>query len=110
MRVSSEKNGGGDDESGTSLYRVLVDRCSSLEASHARLKQQLSELTEADEKRKKNNSEAMAMSDARWGCIPGYFTTGTPYKSVLDCIGHAVHVCRASSGEIVYWWVTIEYI
>uniref|UniRef100_B9GW76 non-specific serine/threonine protein kinase n=1 Tax=Populus trichocarpa TaxID=3694 RepID=B9GW76_POPTR len=103
MRVSGEKNGGGDDESGTSVYRVLVDRCASLEASHAKLKQQLSELTEADEKRKKNNSEAMAMSDAQWGCIPGYFTTGSPYKSVLDCIGHAVHVCRASSGEIVYW-------
>ncbi|KAG6782744.1 hypothetical protein POTOM_012158 [Populus tomentosa] len=103
MRVSGEKNGGGDDESGTNLYRVLVDRCASLEASHAKLKQQLSELTEADEKRKENNSEPVAMSDARWGCFPGYFTTGSPYKSVLDCIGHAVHVCRASSGEIVYW-------
>ncbi|KAJ6347493.1 hypothetical protein OIU76_004050 [Salix suchowensis] len=104
MRVSGEKSGGGDDdESETSLYRALVDRCLSLEASHAKLNQQLSELMEADEKRRKNTSEAMAVSDAWRGSIPGHFTTGSPYKSVLDCIGHAVHVCSASSGEIVYW-------
>ncbi|KAF9685791.1 hypothetical protein SADUNF_Sadunf03G0090800 [Salix dunnii] len=103
MRVPGEKSGGGDDESGTSLCRVLVDRCLSLEDSHAKLNQQLSELMEADEKRRKNNSEAMAMSDAWMGSIPGHFATGGPYKSVLDCIGHAVHVCSASSGEIVYW-------
>ncbi|CAK7335460.1 unnamed protein product [Dovyalis caffra] len=110
MRISGEKNGGGDDESGASLYPVLVDRCLSLEASHAKLKQQMSKLMKTDEKRKMIYSEVVAMSDAGevmsdscWGCIPGHFTTGSPYKSVLESIGHAVHMCSASSGEIVYW-------
>ena len=36
--------------------------------------------------------------------IPGYFAQ-SPYRSVLDHMGHAVHVCRPRTGEIIYWYV-----
>lgn len=34
--------------------------------------------------------------------IPGYFSQ-SPYQSVLQHIGRAVHVYRPATGEIVYW-------
>ncbi|XP_060180055.1 uncharacterized protein LOC132609881 isoform X1 [Lycium barbarum] len=36
-------------------------------------------------------------------CIPGFFNTGSPYKNVLNCMGHALHVSKAVTGEIIYW-------
>ncbi|KAJ8766138.1 hypothetical protein K2173_021655 [Erythroxylum novogranatense] len=81
---------------------------SDLEASHAKLKEQLSEPVE--ENSRKNGGSMMAMSaagdetsDSGGVYIPGFFISGSPYKSVLESMGHAVHVCTASSGEITYW-------
>ncbi|XP_058009631.1 uncharacterized protein LOC110654774 isoform X1 [Hevea brasiliensis] len=108
------------DQSGSSLYRVLADRCLSLEASHAELEEELSEMVEQKKKKKmirNDNSEMIVMpdsdevtSDSGWGCIPGYFTAGGPYKRVLESIGHAVHVCSAASGEIIYWNHSAEHL
>ncbi|XP_065858179.1 uncharacterized protein [Euphorbia lathyris] len=98
------------DESGPSLYRDLADRCLSLEASYVKLKEELNELME--EKSKNNNTPRNlimmsdsdeAPSDPCWGWIPGFFNEGTPYKKLLDSIGHAILVCTATSGEIIYW-------
>ncbi|XP_043811775.1 uncharacterized protein LOC110628157 isoform X2 [Manihot esculenta] len=112
MRASPPTHMAGD-HSASSLYRVLADRCLNLEASHAKLEEELRELVEEKKKEKKitnDTSEAIVMpdsdkatSDSGWGCVPGFFTAGSPYKKVLDSMGHAVHVCTAASGEIVYW-------
>ncbi|KAJ4712996.1 Serine/threonine-protein kinase [Melia azedarach] len=83
---------GDDQAAATSRYRVLVDRFQRLEESHAQLREEFDELL-IPEKRK---TDEVATS---WG----FFNEGTPYRSVLESMGHAVHVCTASSGEIIYW-------
>ncbi|OMO79446.1 hypothetical protein CCACVL1_13675 [Corchorus capsularis] len=95
-----------DDSEGT-LYRVLVDRCLSLEASHAKLKEELEELVQENNKR---NTELDVWSDSGhptsysgYGTFPGFYSTGSPFKNVLECIGHAIYVCSASSGKITFW-------
>lgn len=85
---------GDDQAAATSRYRVLVDRFQRLEESHAQLREEFDELL-IPEKRK---TDEVATS---WG----FFNEGTPYRSVLESMGHAVHVCTASSGEIIYWYV-----
>ena len=97
------------EESSYRLYRALVDRCRSLEESHARLYEQLRELVI----RKEEEEEAVVMSDSGdmtaenpgQGLIPGNFSSGSPYKRVLESLGHAVLVCSASSGEIIFWYI-----
>ncbi|PQP96580.1 hypothetical protein Pyn_37223 [Prunus yedoensis var. nudiflora] len=97
-------------DSPESLYRVLFDRCQSLEASHARLRAELHELNELrrhrrKKKEKREEDDAVLTSDYSGSSfhVPGFFLSGSPYKAVLDSMGHAVHVCTASSGEINYW-------
>ncbi|XP_024031950.1 probable serine/threonine-protein kinase DDB_G0271682 [Morus notabilis] len=83
------------------LYQALVNRCRSLEESHARLAEKLRDLTQQKMKNIENEEDlAGVTSDYP---LPGYFSTGSPYKRVLDSLGHSLHVYRASSGEIVYW-------
>jgi len=98
------------DKSETALYQALADRFQSLEASHERLREQFDEVVQ-ENKITKNKEVDYDMvgsdSDSRWGCFPGFFGAGGPYRSVLENMGHAVHVCRASSGEIIYWYVCI---
>lgn len=79
---------------GSNLYRVLVDRFERLESSHAKLREELELLTE--EKRKK---------EMELGCLPGCYYEDSPYRKVLDSMGHAVYVCSTSSGEIIYWYL-----
>ena len=99
------------DKSETALYQALVDRFQSLEASHERLREQFDELVQENNKIIKNKEvdDDMVGSDldSRWVCFPGFFRARGPYRSVLENMGHAVHVCRASSGEIIYWYVCI---
>ncbi|XVF13192.1 hypothetical protein REPUB_Repub08aG0186900 [Reevesia pubescens] len=96
------------DESVTSLYRVLVDRCSSLEASHAKLREEFDELEQQD--KRKTEEEVLLESDSGDAVsyfsvvkFPGYFSTGSPFRNVLESIGHAVYVCSAASGKITFW-------
>lgn len=89
-------------DSAPGLYRVLADRFHSLEASHAKLKEEVDELLQ--EKRK---ADDLSTLDSIWGYVPGFFIEGSPYRSVLESIGHAVYVCNVSSGEIMYWYVSI---
>ncbi|KAK1586982.1 hypothetical protein Q3G72_008262 [Acer saccharum] len=100
----------GDESAGpTSLYRVLVDRFRSLEASHAELRKEFDELIILKQKRK--NHKVMMTSDSDLGCLPGYYSEGSPYRKVLESMGPAVYVCTtsssssssSSSGEIIYW-------
>lgn len=95
------------DESGPNLYRDLVDRFEILEASHAKLREELNDLL-LQEKRKNDDVDEVATtsgSDAAWGStLPGRFDEVGPYRSVLESMGHAVHVCTASSEDIIYWY------
>ncbi|XVF52831.1 hypothetical protein PTKIN_Ptkin05aG0050300 [Pterospermum kingtungense] len=112
MRPSPVSDNMQGDESAASLYRVLVDRCLSLEASHAKLREELDELVEQD-KRNGSTDENMVMVAASYahyatsfsGALPfpGYFSSGSPFRNVLESIGHAIHVCSAVSGKITYW-------
>ncbi|KAK8486795.1 hypothetical protein V6N11_034352 [Hibiscus sabdariffa] len=97
------------DDSVASLYRVLVDRCSSLEASHAKLREEFDELAQQD-KRSDEEPEVMLASDSGDSTsypvaanFPGYFSTGSPFRNVLESIGHAIHVSSAASGRITFW-------
>ncbi|XP_074264835.1 uncharacterized protein LOC141587289 isoform X2 [Silene latifolia] len=83
----------GSDESGTSLIRVLVDRCSELEVSYASLKAQLEVLAK----------DEVATSPDDVFSFPGNFRCGGPYGHVLQSLDHAVHVTDPASGEITYW-------
>ncbi|CAN6723266.1 unnamed protein product [Malus baccata var. baccata] len=89
------------------LYQVLFDRCRSLEASHARLRAELHQLRHQRRKEKEKQEEEAEMPTSEYPGslfnVPGFFLSGSPYKAVLDSIGHAVYVCVASSGEINYW-------
>lgn len=99
-------------DSPESLYRVLFDRCQSLEESYARLRAELHELRHHGRKNKEKREEddAVLTSDYSGSSfhLPGFFLSGSPYKGVLDSMGHAVHVCTASSGEINYWYVIVK--
>ncbi|KAL4331932.1 hypothetical protein GQ457_07G009400 [Hibiscus cannabinus] len=97
------------DDSVASLYRVLVDRCSSLEASHAKLREEFDGLALQD-KRSDEEPEVMLASDSGDSTsypvaanFPGYFSTGSPFRNVLESIGHAIHVSSAASGRITFW-------
>ncbi|KAF8413111.1 hypothetical protein HHK36_001087 [Tetracentron sinense] len=97
-----------DNESRTSLYRVLQNRFRDLEMSHAKLRRQFEGLLRerGREQRKGNGSlsdSGEVVSDSGKGGIPGFFSSRSPYENVLMSMGHAVHICRASSGEIIYW-------
>lgn len=97
-------------DSEASMYRVLLDRCQSLEASHARLTTEFHELQEEVEKKKREEEDEAVMTSEF--SVPhrvrGFFLSGSPYRSILDNMGHAVHVCSASAAEIQYWYVIGE--
>ncbi|KAK9103395.1 hypothetical protein Sjap_020649 [Stephania japonica] len=105
-------------------YRVLACRFRELEASHERLAEQLRAV--AEERRRKapppqepprrwrvqSDSSAAAeaaaaaageYSDPSLGRIPGFYSSGSPYKKLLKSIGNAVVVCRVSDWRIIYW-------
>lgn len=96
------------DDSVASLYGVLVDRCLSLEASQVKLREEFDELVQQD--KRSDEEEVMVASDSGDSTsnpvvvtFPGYFSTGTPFKNVLDSIGHAIHVSSITSGRITFW-------
>ena len=84
-----------------SLYQVLVDRCHNLEENQTKLREQIGELLQ---EKKLRDEVVSANSDSSMGLISGFFSSGSPYKNILECMGHAVHVYRASSREIIYWY------
>ncbi|KAL0329741.1 UNVERIFIED_CONTAM: hypothetical protein Sradi_4960800 [Sesamum radiatum] len=102
----------GGDESTAGLYRLLLDRFQSLEASHQKLQEQFQVLlqektsnvgTETFQEKDVTSDSGDMASFPGWDSVPGTFYGGSPYRKVLEHMGHAVHVCRAGSGEIIYW-------
>ncbi|KAL3738094.1 hypothetical protein ACJRO7_019599 [Eucalyptus globulus] len=96
-------------EPGPGRYRAVADRCRRLEASQAELTEQLTELAEPGGSSNPGDDVASrpplppGAGPDPLGRFPGAFRGGSPYRRILESIGHAVHVCRASSRKIVYW-------
>lgn len=92
-----------------SFYRVLLDRFESLEASHHKLKEQLQVVVQekgsgaADGEEDESDSGGAARYPG-WAEMPGKYFAESPYRRVLEYMGHAVHVSSVGSGEIVYWY------
>ncbi|KAL2238184.1 serine/threonine-protein kinase EDR1 isoform X1 [Sesamum indicum] len=102
----------GGDKSAAGLYRLLLDRFQSLEASHQKLQEQFQVLlqektsnvsTKTFQEKDVTSDSGDMSSFPGWDSVPGTFYGGHPYRKVLEHMGHAVHVCRAGSGEIIYW-------
>lgn len=98
-----------EDDSSATLYRVLLSRFQELEKSHSKLTEQLQVLVrkkEVEEQRKRredkrfNNNNRGEMSWDRF--LVGHWASN-PFNKVLQSMGHAVHVCRAFDGKIIFW-------
>ncbi|XP_060207133.1 uncharacterized protein LOC132634959 [Lycium barbarum] len=91
------------DESQLATSCVLVERLRSLEASYVRLREQFKLLLEE----KSKDSDEEKTPDAAGGtssyCGPGVFYSGSPYRNVLEDMGHALYVTKVGTGEIIYW-------
>ena len=120
---------GGSQSHESDIYAVLMDRFHSLQASHEKLKEQFNILLQeksiaggfgstssrvarvrnsVDEvmNMQEDSSGELAGEDSSWASyIHGAYYSGSPYKNVLECMGHAVHISRAGSEEIIYWWL-----
>nr|XP_027080533.1 probable serine/threonine-protein kinase SIS8 isoform X1 [Coffea arabica] len=118
---------GGSQSHESDIYAVLMDRFHSLQASHEKLKEQFNILLQeksiaggfgstssrvarvrnsVDEvmNMQEDSSGELAGEDSSWASyIHGAYYSGSPYKNVLECMGHAVHISRAGSEEIIYW-------
>ncbi|GER40511.1 protein kinase family protein [Striga asiatica] len=104
----------GQDTRRSSRNRFLLDRFESLEASHQKLRQQFQNFVQekignsSSDTFLPENEEVASDSErltsfSGMGCFPGSYSFGSPYRSVLEYMGHAVHVSRTGSGEIIYW-------
>lgn len=92
-----------------SFYRVLLDRFESLEASHQKLKEQFQVVVQekgsgADDGEEAETDSGGAGRYPGWAHMPGKYFAESPYRRVLEYMGHAVHVSSVGSGEIVYWY------
>ncbi|MED6149313.1 hypothetical protein PIB30_061230 [Stylosanthes scabra] len=92
-----------DDTQTATSYRVLADRCRTLEEDQAKLREQFHQLLHQKEAEQEEEEEEAVVSDSTVRFLSRNFFSGGPYATVLKCMGHAVHVYKASSGEIIYW-------
>lgn len=103
VSLTGEMTGG---DSPPTLYRALLDRFQSLETSHLELKQQFDVLVE-------DKHKYLPAGDGGCQCSwisDGMVFSGSPHKSVLDHMGHAVHVSRPDTEEIIFWYATIKHL
>ncbi|XP_009401765.2 uncharacterized protein LOC103985701 [Musa acuminata AAA Group] len=85
----------------------LVTRFRDLEVSQARLREQLQLILGKGRKQQAHDLGPGTSRRGRGGgevgsTIPGRFAHG-PYRSVLKHIGHALHIYRPDTGEIIFW-------
>ncbi|MCD7447593.1 hypothetical protein HAX54_032211 [Datura stramonium] len=85
---------------------ALVKRLRSLEASYVKLREQFNLLLEEKCIASNKDSDEEKISDAGDTgsyCGPGVFYSGSPYRNVLEDMGHALYVTKVGTGEIIYW-------
>ncbi|XP_073111935.1 uncharacterized protein [Elaeis guineensis] len=82
---------------------ALVKRLQGLETSQARLREQLDVvLREREVEPEHQVRQTIAEGGGEAGLLPGFFARN-PCRNVLHCMGHALHVCRPVTGEIIFW-------
>uniref|UniRef100_A0A1J3F762 non-specific serine/threonine protein kinase n=1 Tax=Noccaea caerulescens TaxID=107243 RepID=A0A1J3F762_NOCCA len=101
----------------SSLYQVMVEWCQRMETSQARLREDVDDLLLQEERRidKEATPEAEAEAEAEaadsWDspsetwerAISGFYFADSAYRTLMDSMGHAIHVTTAASGEITFW-------
>ncbi|XP_023634182.1 protein STRUBBELIG-RECEPTOR FAMILY 6 [Capsella rubella] len=108
----------------SSLYHVLVEWCQRMETSQARLREDVDDLMLQEESRigkepaaeleaeaeVEAEAEAEAGADswdnptATWErAVSGFYFADSAYRTLMDSMGHAIHVTSAASGEITFW-------
>ncbi|XP_075477092.1 uncharacterized protein LOC142518233 isoform X1 [Primulina tabacum] len=104
-------DGGGGESSPAGVYQELSYRFQSLEASQNKLKEQFDVLlqekscgTGGDSEENEVASDSGDLASSNWiSCFPGAYFSESPYKRMLEHMGHAVYVSVAGTGEIIYW-------
>lgn len=86
---------------GSDEFNPGLPRVSELEPGQAGLRAQFDELAQDQRSRREKVEEDTSSSGGL--TFPGNFRNQYPYDHVLNSIGHAVYVAKASSGEIMYW-------
>lgn len=86
-------------ESPEADYEVLTKRVRELEATHAQLREQLDVLL-----RERDGGVIGEEKGGGCGDEGGWLLGKGCCLSVLQSMGHAVHVCRPDSGKIIYWY------
>lgn len=101
---------GGGESSPKSVYHDLAYRFRTLEVSQNKLKEQFDVLlqekscgTKDSEGKEVESDSSDVTSSHRLACVPGAYFTESPYKRMLEHMGHAVYVSVAGTGEIIYW-------
>ncbi|XP_019422970.1 PREDICTED: dual specificity protein kinase shkB-like isoform X2 [Lupinus angustifolius] len=79
------------------VYEALLDRCRSMEKSQAKLREQFHELLQ-------NKRD----EDTHKNLLSCFFFSTSIYESIMKCMGHALHIYKPSSREIIYWNHTAE--
>ncbi|WZZ75905.1 hypothetical protein YC2023_087275 [Brassica napus] len=96
-----------------SLYQVLVEWCQRMETSQARLREDVDDLLSQEERRigiegaaeaDDEAEEAWDSPSATWErAVSGFYFADSAYRTLMDSMGHAIHVTSAGSGEITFW-------
>ncbi|CAH2078201.1 unnamed protein product [Thlaspi arvense] len=101
----------------SSLYQVLVEWCQRMETSQARLREDVDDLLLQEERRvgveaaPELEAEAGAEVEDSWDspsatwerAVSGFYFADSAYRTLMDSMGHAIHVTSAGSGEITFW-------
>ncbi|PHT57956.1 hypothetical protein CQW23_00319 [Capsicum baccatum] len=104
---SAVMDGAGDNSvESLDISGVLTERLRCLEASYVKLREQFNLLLEEKSCSNKDSDEEK-VSDAgdTPGSYrgPGVFYSGSPYRNVLEDLGHALYVTKVGTAEIIYW-------
>ncbi|KFK28870.1 hypothetical protein AALP_AA7G059100 [Arabis alpina] len=99
----------------SSLYQVLVEWCQRMETSQARLREDVNDLLLQEERRIDHESTAIesetAAEEESWDspsatwerAVSGFYFSDSAYRTLMDSMGHAIHVTSAASAEITFW-------
>lgn len=84
-----------------------------METSQARLREDVDDLLLQDESRtgKESAAETEAEAADSWDnptatwerAVSGFYFVDSAYRTLMDSMGHAIHLTSAASGEITFW-------
>ncbi|KZV52599.1 hypothetical protein F511_25851 [Dorcoceras hygrometricum] len=103
-------NGGVGGGSPESVYQELAYRFQTLEASQSKIKEQFDVILQEKSCGTEDSGVYEVAPDLGdttrfhgMACVPGAYFSESPYKRMLEHMGHAVYVSLAGTGEIIYW-------